>query len=66
MNTSLNQGSATIYQFPAGGRAGLSARRQVETQAPVELASSRVSEIAVGGAWYHDAAIQESKPVREH
>jgi hypothetical protein len=66
MNTSLNQGSARIYQFPAGGRSGVSTRRQGETQAPSELASSRVSEVAVGGAWYHDAAIQESKPVREH
>jgi len=64
MNTSLNQGSARIYQFPAGGRSGVSARRQGETQAPADLASPRVSE--VGGAWYHDAAIQESKPEREH
>jgi Protein of unknown function (DUF2735) len=66
MNTSLNQGSARIYQFPAGGRSGVSARRQGETQAPVELASSPMTEVAVGDAWYHDAAIQESKPVREH
>jgi hypothetical protein len=66
MNTSLNQGSARIYQFPAGGRSGVNARRQGETQASAELASSRVSEVAVGGAWYHDAAIQESTPVREH
>ena len=64
MNTSLNQGSARIYQFPAGGRSGVS--RQGETKAPAELASPRVSEVAVGDAWYHDAAIQESKPVREH
>jgi len=66
MNTSLNPGSARIYQFPAGGRSGISARRQGETQAPAEIASPRVSEVAVGSAWYHDAAIQESKPVLEH
>jgi hypothetical protein len=66
MNTSLNQGSARIYQFPAGGRSGVSARRQSETPASAELASSHVSDVAVSGAWYHDAAIQESKPVREH
>jgi Protein of unknown function (DUF2735). len=65
MNTSLNQGSARIYQFPAGGRSGVTARRQGETQA-ADLASSRVTEVAVSGAWYHDAAIQESKPVRDH
>jgi hypothetical protein len=65
MNTSLNQGSARIYQFPAGGRSGVSARRQGETHAP-EIASPRVSPVAVGGAWYHEAAIEESKPVLEH
>jgi hypothetical protein len=66
MNTSLNQGSARIYQFPAGGRSGVSARRQGETQASADLATPRVSEVAVGDAWYHDAAIRESKPEREH
>jgi hypothetical protein len=64
MNTNLNQGSARIYQFPAGGRSGVSARRQGE--APAEIASPRVGPVAVGGAWYHEAAIQESKPVLEH
>jgi Protein of unknown function (DUF2735) len=66
MNTSLNQGSARIYQFPAGGRSGVNARRQGETQASADPVSSQVCEVAVGDAWYHDAAIQESKPVREH
>ena len=66
MDTSLNQGSARIYQFPAGGRSGVSARRQGETHAPAEIASPRVSPVAVGGAWYHEAAIEESKPVLEH
>jgi Protein of unknown function (DUF2735) len=65
MNTSLNHGSARIYQFPAGGRAALGGRRYDETKTANDLASSRVSEVAVGGAWYHDAAIQEAKPVRE-
>jgi hypothetical protein len=66
MNTSLNQGSsARIYQFPAGGRSALGGRRFQENQPAAEPASSRVSEIAVGGAWYHDAAIQESKPARD-
>jgi hypothetical protein len=65
MNTSLNQGSAKIYQFPVGGRSALAARRPEETKAVTDLASSRVTEVAVGGAWYHDAAIQDAKPVRE-
>lgn len=65
MNTSSNQGSARIYQFPAGGRSALGGRRYQETIPAIDLASSRVSDVAVGGAWYHDAAIQESMPGRE-
>lgn len=65
MNTSLNHGSAKIYQFPVGGRSALAGRRQEETKAATDLASPRVTEVAVGGAWYHEAAIQDSKPVRE-
>jgi hypothetical protein len=70
MNTSLNHGSAKIYQFPAGGRAAFGGRRLEETRTSTDL-SARVSEAAVGGSWYHEAAIQESKsnlvsmPVRE-
>jgi hypothetical protein len=63
MNTGFNQGSARIYQFPVGGRSGVSGQRHDETSA--DLTSSRVSQATVGGAWYHDAAIQETKPVRE-
>ena len=65
MNTSLNHGSAKIYQFPAGGRSALGGRHYEQAKATSDLASSRVSEVAVGDAWYHDAAIQDSKPVRE-
>jgi hypothetical protein len=62
MNTGLNHGSARIYQFPTGGRAALGGRRYDETKTANDLASSRVSDVAVGGAWYHEAAIQEAKP----
>jgi hypothetical protein len=65
MNTSFNPGSAKIYQFPAGGRAALGARRLEETEAAVDHGSLGVSEAACGGGWYHEAAIQESKPERE-
>jgi hypothetical protein len=65
MNTSLNHGSAKIYQFPAGGRSALGGRRYEEAKAVTDLASPRASEVAVGDAWYHDAAIQDSKPVCE-
>ncbi len=65
MNASLNHGSAKIYQFPAGGRSATDRRRYQETRSATDLASSRVSEVACSDAWYHEAAIQESKPVRE-
>ena len=65
MNTSLNHGSAKIYQFPAGGRAAFGGRRLEETKPAIDPGSLRVSEAACGGSWYHEAAIQESKPVRE-
>jgi hypothetical protein len=65
MTTSLNHGSAKIYQFPTGGRSALGGRRYEEAKTATDLASSRVTEVVVGDAWYHDAAIQDSKPVRE-
>jgi hypothetical protein len=61
MNPSFNQ-SAKIYQFPAGGRAALGGRSQDETKSAVDKASLRVHEAACGDSWYHEAAIQESKP----
>jgi Protein of unknown function (DUF2735) len=64
MNTNLNHGSAKIYQFPAGGRAGKHRLDEIKTAA--DLASSQVSKAPCGSGWYHEAAIEESKPGREH
>jgi hypothetical protein len=67
MNTSFNQGSAKIYQFPAGGRAALGGRRYDEVQLAGALGDYRLNEAACSESWYHEAAIQEakSKPARE-
>ena len=67
MNSNFNHWSAKIYQFPAGGRAAFGGRRLEETKTSAESTSLRVSEVACGDSWYHEAAIQESKPkpVRE-
>ena len=62
MSTSLNQGSAKIYQFPAGGRQALGGRRYGESKAATDLPSPAVNEINCSGSWYHQAAIDESKP----
>lgn len=51
--TTPRQGSATIVQFPARGRFAANSERQ-------EAAPSlpRGAKLVVGGAWYHDEAIQ--------
>ena len=60
MTANSNRGSAKIYQFPAGGRAGLGGRgdaaRLVE-----EFAASRVARVACGSAWYHEEAVQSAE-----
>lgn len=63
MNTGLNQGTAKIYQFPVGGRSAVGQRRGEPTNT-ADLAT-RVSDVVCGSGWYHEAAIQESKPVHE-
>jgi len=65
MNTSLNHGSAKIYQFPAGGRAALGGRRYGETNSASDQASVPVNETICSGSWYHQEAIDEAKPAWE-
>jgi hypothetical protein len=65
MNSSLNHGSATIYQFPPGGRAALGGRSHDEARPAADQGSPPVNEAACSGSWYHEAAIQESKPAWE-
>jgi hypothetical protein len=65
LNQGSSQSSATIYQFPAGGRAALGGRRYGGAQADLTTAP-RLAEAASYDSWYHQAAIDESKPVRDH
>ena len=58
MSANLNQGSATIYQFPAGGRAALG-RSYGEAKSVSE--TPRVSEVMCSGSWYHEEAIREEQ-----
>jgi hypothetical protein len=66
MSTTLNQGSARIYQFPAGGRAALGGKRREEFKPVADQTSVRVSEAASGSGWYHEAAIREAERTRDH
>jgi hypothetical protein len=53
--------SAKIYQFPVRGRFAAGQRDEIES----DDRSQHAAGIA-GSGWYHDAAIEESKRVREH
>ena len=60
MTANSNRGSAKIYQFPAGGRAGLVSRG--DAARPVEeFAASRVARVASGSAWYHEEAVRSAE-----
>jgi hypothetical protein len=50
--------SATIIQFPTGGRAGLLAKR--ELTAPVQR------PVVDTGSWYHDEAVREAELAKKH
>ncbi|WP_028346389.1 DUF2735 domain-containing protein [Bradyrhizobium murdochi] len=66
MNPSLNHGSATIYQFPTGGRAALGGRRYGETKAVTEFVAQPVNLADCCDSWYHAAAIEDAKTERDH
>ena len=65
MNTNFNQRSATIYQFPAGGRAALGKARPEEMKDAANAGPANLSETVYSGSWYHEAAIEEARQARE-
>jgi len=60
MTANASEGTAKIYQFPKGGRAGLSSGRY-ETNLSENFAMPRIAKLAYGGASYHEAAIREEQ-----
>ncbi|MEP9376439.1 DUF2735 domain-containing protein [Aquabacter sp. CN5-332] len=64
MTGSFHGGSAKIYQFPKGGRAGLVAQRP-EGKPSEDFAALAAAQIVVGDAWYHEAAIKEAEQPRK-
>ena len=64
INTGVHEGSAKIYQFPAGGRSALAGRRYAETKPETDAPAVILADCS--GSWYHAAAIQETKPGRDH
>src|SRR3569832_364925 len=61
MNIGLSHGSATIYQFPVGGRAALAGRRYDETRLPADHASLPANASICSESWYHQEAVDEAK-----
>ena len=62
MNQTIPQPSAKIYQFPVGGRDKL--RGDPDMRKPTGEPQQTPVAVAVGGAWYHEAAIQDGKRAR--
>ena len=56
MTANAQRASATIYQFPVGGRGGLTERRGLDRAGDPDS----LPNIVYGGSWYHDEAIREA------
>jgi hypothetical protein len=64
ITTGVHEGSAKIYQFPAGGRSALAGRRYGETKS--DIAAPAVDVADCSDSWYHAAAIQETNLGRDN
>ena len=60
MTASSYRESATIYQFPKGGRAAMGGPRDGSKVAENFLAVPRIAKVASGSAWYHEEAVQDA------
>lgn len=61
MTTNHPKGSATILQFPQGGRDGLRATSEARLPAPnINLPFG--AELMVDDAWYHAEAVRDARP----
>ena len=62
MTTNIYGHTAKIYQFPAGGKAGIGERREkAKPIARLPKHSQQFADAAAGSGWYHEAAIQEAE-----
>lgn len=52
-------GSAKIYEFPKGGRAGLTSRREDPKNLNVPTVP-RFADAAFGSSWYHEEAVRDA------
>jgi hypothetical protein len=68
MSMSPGRGSATIHQFPAGGRAGSVRFGAVRDGGEASIARlfPAVAVVEFGSGWYHEAAITQDDADRKH
>ncbi len=68
MSTMTGRASATIHQFPAGGRAGVArfGGLRENNAATVARLFPPVAVVEFGSGWYHQAAIEAADPARKH
>lgn len=64
MTMNHGSGSAKIYTFPTGGRAGVRGR-QPEDKLMAEMAALGLTKSVLGSSWYHEAAIKEDQPHKQ-
>ena len=61
MNTSMNRHTATIIQFPVGGRMNSVA----QTLSARLIEEARMAPLHDYGSWYHEEAVAESTDSRK-
>ena len=68
MSMTPGRASATIHQFPAGGRAGSGRFGAVRDggEASVSRLFPPVAVVEFGSGWYHEAAIEAENTTRKH
>ncbi len=59
MTTDTDRISAKIYDFPARGRFAVATQR--DEAKPLAYSAAPRARVVMGGAWYHDEAIQEGE-----
>ncbi|MGF9563080.1 DUF2735 domain-containing protein [Neorhizobium sp. JUb45] len=65
MTTNFERQTATVLQFPVGGRAAWRAAgtsRILTPTAPDTGPSVAFSDLAFGGSWYHEEALHDDEP----
>ncbi len=58
MHLTQDRPSATVYEFPRGGRAGVARREAMRNVANVS--QQQAAQISYDG-WYHEEAVRESE-----